>query len=205
MGQIVFSQCNLDFHARIGIVAKHLNDAAHRLHMTLWLFYDLDDHDLAWFRATICPRRYQNVLTDPAILWRHHPDTVLIQKAADYLQIGPLEHFDNVPLAPAARADSTFARDHPVSVQYLCHFTGMQEQVFPFAIAYEKSETIGVALHPPLHKVEFVNDAYCILAIAHDLPVTLHGPQAAIEGLNLMGCNGKQFCHLAHFHRDSLF
>ena len=49
-----------------------------------------------------------------------------------------------MPLAPAARVDAAFARDHAITVQHLGHFTRVQEQVLAVAITLIAGGLIGV-------------------------------------------------------------
>ena len=204
VGQIMLSQRDLDFHSRIGVVAKHLDDAPDRLRVALRLLDDFGDHDLAGLCTAVCACRYQNVLADAAIFRRDDTDSVFVQEASDHFRIGALENFDDMPLAPATRIDAAFARDHTIAVQHLGHFARVQEQVLALAVTHQEAEPVRMALHPAFDQIEFVDHANRILAIAHDLTVALHRAQAALERLGLMRRDGKQLRHQVHRHRNAL-
>ncbi len=172
--------------------------------MALRLLDDLDDHDLAGFCAAVCAGRNQNVLADAAVLGCHDTDAMLVEEAADHPDIRAFEHFDDMSFAPPARIDAAFARDHAVAVQHLGHFTRVQEQILAFAVSHQEAEAVGMALHPALDQIEFVDHANRVLAIAHDLAIAFHCGQTALEGFGFMRRDGKQLRHLVHRDRHAL-
>ena len=103
--QIVLAQRDLDLHAGVGVAAQHLDDARDRLALRRGLLHDLDDDDVAGFRAAAFVRRHQQVLVDAAILGDDERDAALVVEAADDGLVRPRQHVDDLPLGPAAPVD----------------------------------------------------------------------------------------------------
>ncbi len=72
---------DLDFHARIGVIAQHLDHARHRFGILRRLCDQLHSDDLARFGASIKAGFDQDVLVD-ALVFRHHEQHAVLDEQA---------------------------------------------------------------------------------------------------------------------------
>ena len=199
--QVVLAQGNLDLHAGVGIVAKHLDDAADGLRRARGLFDEFDGDDLAWLGLLAPACGDQDVLRQATVLGRddHHP--MLADHAANDTAVGALEHADHL----AFRATTTIlARDadhDAVAVQHGAHFLWPQEDVRASVVTPHKAEAVGVALDAALDQIGLGRQQIGIAAVMHDLAIAHHGAQAALEVLVLVGLNVQRRNQLIKPHR----
>ncbi|EXI77175.1 MAG: hypothetical protein AW12_03137 [Candidatus Accumulibacter sp. BA-94] len=180
-GQRVLAQRDLDLHSRIGVVAEHLDDASDRFGMTVGLLDDLDRHHRTGTGAGRLFRCNQDILVDPPVLGHHQRDAVLDEDAADDAAVGPLEHFDDDALAASASVDADDAHQSPVAMQHLRHLPRFERQILAAVIGNEKAVAVRVSLDPARNEAGALRQQVALLAVAQQLALTLHRPQAAQE------------------------
>jgi hypothetical protein len=108
------SQCNFDFHARIGVVAEHFDQTAYRLRMLARLFDQFNHHHLSRLHlerllCALLGRCQQYVLADALVLGDHEAHAVLLDDAPDHVLVGTFGDFDDL----AFRTPLAIDADHP--------------------------------------------------------------------------------------------
>jgi hypothetical protein len=76
MRHAVLAHGDLDLHAGIVDIAKHLDHAAHRLHVAIRPFHQFDADHLPHARLALGLGRNQDVLADALVFRRHHQHAV---------------------------------------------------------------------------------------------------------------------------------
>ena len=106
--QIVLAQRDLDFHARIGVVAEHLHDLRQRFAVHRRLLDQLGDDDLPGLRLAAHVGRNEDVLADALVLRDEVPDAVVFVDAADDFAVGALRAHrrSRLPVGRACRCRS---------------------------------------------------------------------------------------------------
>ncbi len=196
--QVVLAQRDLDLHARIGVIAEDLQHAPDRLGILRRLLDDLRDHHLSGLRAFQAVRHEQDVLADALVLRDHERHVVLDEEPPDHLLVGALEHFHDGSLVAPAAIDPGDASEHDVAVQDLVHLLRAQEKiVFLAGLGAQEPEAVGMADHLALDEPRLVGDEDRAAPVAHDLPFALHGTQAPLEALALLGARDAEQAHEA--------
>ncbi len=185
MGQIVLAQRDLDFHARVGVVAENLHHARHRFAMSRRLLDELGDHDLAGLRPGPHVRRHEDVLADALVLGHEVPDAAILVDAADDLPIRALDDIDDRALGTTALVDADHAHGRAIAMQRLVHFLRAEEHVRAAVVGDQKTESVRMTLHLAGDQVELGDDAELTLAVGHQLSLARHRGQAALERLAL--------------------
>ena len=100
--QIVLPERDLDLHARIGVVAEHLDHACDRLHVLRRLNHHLDGHDLPGRGAGALAGRNEEIAAD-ALVFRHDDQhAMLVADAADDAPLDALDHFHDLAFGTPA-------------------------------------------------------------------------------------------------------
>src|SRR4051812_511567 len=105
----MLAQRDLDFHARVGIVAQNFDYAGDGLRMTCGLRDDLGNDDLPGLRRVRIARRHEKLLADAPVLRHHEEDALLVAQTADDAMVDMLEHLDDFGLRAAAAIESNLA------------------------------------------------------------------------------------------------
>jgi len=87
--------------------------------------------------------------------------------------------------AAAALIETRDARDRAVAVQYQTHFTRAEKQIIATLVGHQKAEAFVMADHPAGHHVHAVDQGVQAAPVLEQLPVTLHRPQPAAEGVEV--------------------
>ena len=193
IGQVMLAQCDLDLHARIGIIAQYLDDAADRLRVLVGVLHDLQHHHLPYLGCTGLAGSDQDVLGDAAVLGHDELNAVLFIQAADHAVVGAFQHLDDLALGPPAPVHAALPHHHDVAVQHLVHLLLAEEHVRATIFRDQEAESVRVALHLTLDQVELVHHADRALAVAHDLAVALHCAQAARKQVFFIRFDVQQF------------
>ncbi len=78
--------CQLNFHARRHMIAKHLNHPPHRQTIFIGLLGNLRHNDLTVGSAAIGAKRNHDVLSDAGVFRTYKLHTILIEKATCQLR-----------------------------------------------------------------------------------------------------------------------
>ena len=124
MRQRVFAQCDFDFHARIAIVAKHLNHTRHRLTVPLRLFNQLNGDHLPRLGVTRLARRHHELLTDAFVFGHHKIHAMPVLQATDVLRFGARQNLGDFPFRASASIHAGNTRHYSVAMQHFTHFVG---------------------------------------------------------------------------------
>ena len=102
-------QGDLNFHARIRVVAEDLDHLADRLSLPGRLLNDLDHHHLSSYGLELATRGNQDILADASVLGNHEQHAVLIVNAPDDTVVRAFQYLDNFAFgsATAINADNT--------------------------------------------------------------------------------------------------
>ncbi len=200
MRQIVLAQGNFDFHAGVGVVAQHLHDVTNRLGMLVGLLQDFQNHHLPGLGPAGVTGGDQNVLADAAIFCHHKQNAMLGKQSPDHALVGALQHFHDFAFRATTSIDAALPHQRHVAVQHLVHFFFAQENIGTAIVRQQKAEPIGMALHLALNQIQLFHDANGALAVAHDLPVALHGSQAAAEQVFLIRLDVEQLQQFIFIH-----
>ena len=203
VGQVVLAQRDLDLHARVGVVAEHLDDAADRLRELGRLLDQLDGDDLPGLGLLAPARSDQDVLCKAAIFGHDDHHAVLVDDAADDAAVGALQHLDQLALGTAAAVLAGDAHDDAVAVQQLAHLLGAEEDVGLTVVATQEAEAVGVTFDATLDQVDLGRQQIGITPVAHDLPVALHGAQATIEEVELVRRDVERASEFGERHRHT--
>ncbi len=183
--QVMLAQRDLDFHAGIGVAAQHLGHLPDGLVVRTRLGEDFHHHHLARLRAAGMLGRHQDVLVDAAVLRDQKTDPPFAIIAADDETVDVLQHLDDLRLAPAAPVEAGDAHQHAVAMQHTVHFLGGKVKVVAILVGHDEAEAVGMPFHPSLDEIELVGQQQQALAVDHQLGVTLHRAQAALEQVAL--------------------
>ncbi len=179
----MLAQRDLDLHAGIGVAAEDFDDARDRLALRRRLLDDLDDDDVARFRAAALVLRDEQVLIDAPVLGHDEADAALLVQPSDDGAVCAHENVDDLAFRPAAPIGAGATSRRAVAVENLVHLARPQEQVRAAVVGDEKSEPVGVTLHGSRDEVELGDDAQLAFAVHQQLTVALHRGDAAEEGV----------------------
>jgi hypothetical protein len=154
---------------------------------------------------TAPPGRDQNVLVDPPIFRYDNRDSVLQQDAANDPAVGPFQHFDDDSLTPPAAVGADDAHQRAIAMQDLGHLPGFERQVLAAVVGNQKTIAIGMALDAPGDQAGALGQDVGALAIAQQLRLALHCPQAALKRLQLGFLDIKQYAELVESDGFALF
>ncbi|MCY1418457.1 hypothetical protein D9M71_340180 [compost metagenome] len=183
MRKVVAAQRNLDFHPRRHVIAKNFDHFA--LGLAVHTRPDVDAYldELVVRGLAALARRDQHFLLDLRIVRNHSADAALFEIAADDDFMGPLDHFHQRAFAATAAVESGNPCQRTVAIEDQTHLRGAEEQVVAAVIRDKEAEAVAVARDTPADQVELVHRRVGTAAGIDELPIALHGAQAATKGL----------------------
>jgi hypothetical protein len=207
--QFMLAQRDLDFHAGIGIVAEHLDQAPDRLAVLARLLDQFDHHHLAGLRLerllrALLGRRQQDVLADALVLGRDETHAVFLDHSPHHEAVGPLRDFNDLALGTAFAIDADDPGDDLVAMQHLVHFLGGKEQVATATFRRQEAVAVRMPGHAPAHQVRLVRNQPVAAPVLHQLRFARHGAQPALERLQLEGLDVEQPGEALEFQRRPL-
>ena len=188
----MLAQRDLDLHARVAEVAEHLDDAADRLDVQPGLYNELGGDDLSGFRAARGARLDHDVVLDPAVRSGHEGDAALDVQPPDDAGVCPLDDLDDPAFAAAPAVDPRRPHEHGVPVHHLAHLARGEIQVCAAVVGDHESVPVRMRLHPSADYVDLAGDENRALAVAQDLALALHRPEATGECLPLLATHAEQ-------------
>jgi hypothetical protein len=144
--QVELAHRDLDLHARVGVMAEHLGDAADRLRVLARLRDQVDRHHLAGLGLAGLGRRHQDVVRDAPVLGREQQHAVLVVQAADDAAVRALEHFDHLADRAAAMIVAGGAHRGAVAMHELAHLRRRQEDRGAAFVGHQEAVAVGMAL-----------------------------------------------------------
>ncbi len=182
MRQLVLAQRDLDFHARVGVGAQHLDHARDGFPLRRRLLDDFDHDDIAGLGLAALLRRHQQILVDAPVFGDDERDAVLVVEAADDGAVGALEDVDDLSLGSAATVDAGLAHGDAIAVQRLVHLARIEEDVGAAVLGHQEAVAVRMTLHDAGDEIELGDDAKLALAVHQQLAVALHRRKPAGKG-----------------------
>ena len=134
--QGMFTQCDLDFHAGVAVVAQQLHHARHRLTVPRGLRDQFHGHHLPGFGAADLIRRHHEFLAD-ALVFRHHEvNAVTALQASHMVRFGTLQNLGDLAFRAAAAIHTGDARHHAIAMQHFAHFVGAEKHIRSLVITH---------------------------------------------------------------------
>ncbi len=125
--------------------------------------------------------RHQYFVLDPRILGNHVIHAARAAHAPDHMRGVALQHFDNGCLAAPAMILAGSTRQNLVTMKDLAHLAAVKVQILASFGGNQEAVTLAVRLHRAPHQVHARDRAISATAVAHQLPVALHRPQAPAQ------------------------
>jgi len=142
---------DLDFHAGVVDLAKHLGHAAHRLRIQRRRLGQLDRDHLARGRIRDRVLRHHDVLAVALVFGRDEPDAAFMQQPADDRRLPALEDLEHAPFGSTFAVVADDPRLHAIAVQHRAHLLRREVQVGLAIVSNEKTVTVAVTLHRAFH------------------------------------------------------
>ena len=184
VGNIVGADRDIDFQARVQVVAEDLDDAALGAEIAGRVVGDLGGNDLAGFGAALELRRNQDAVVDPAVVGHHEANATLFFIAADDAAGTAVQDFNHPALRASAPVQANDGDQHLVAVEYELHLPRAQVKVIALLQRNGEAVAIAVALHPAANQVHLFNQAVGAATVDHQLAIALHRPQALAQSLD---------------------
>ena len=184
----MFSQCDFDFHTRIGVVAKHFDNAPDRLRMLAGLLDDLDHDDLPGLGLDgrlLVIRWDQNVLIDPAVLGHHKSDPVLDKDTTNHAIVDVLQHLDDSPFTAPLAIEPGYPNQHAVAMQHTAHLLGIKIDIVAFLVRAQEAESVLVSFHAAGDQIGALRNDVGAFTVLQQLSLALHGSQTTTEHVEL--------------------
>ena len=201
--QLVLAQRNLNFHAGVGVVAEHFDDAPCGLRVLVRLGHDFHRHHLAGRSPHVRAGGNQNVLADAPVLGGDEGNAVRFVQAPDQARIGARDDFHDGAFRAPAPVDAARARHDAVAMQHLAHLLLGEEHVGPAVVWHEKAVTVRMPFDATRNQIELTRHQDRVLAVAHDLTFALHRAQAPAEAVHLGGLEMQQMAQVFLLHRNA--
>ena len=166
------------FHPRRHVFAQHLLDPAQRPGSPTGLFDQFDDDDLPGLSIAATVGRHDDVLIDALVVGNDEAGAALLAKPTHHGLGIALQHLDHRAFAPAPIIHPDHPHHRPITVQQLAHLPRGEKQAVAAFVGDQESVAFGMTDHPPGHQVHLADRPVAFAAIADQLPVPLHGPQA---------------------------
>jgi len=147
MRHAVFAHGDLDLHAGIVNLTKHLRHTPHWLAIQRRRLGEFHHHHLARLGRAGGPLGNQYILAIALVLWRHQPDTTFLQQTTDDGLLRSFEDFNHAPFRAAFAVKPHHADLDAVLVQHGTHFIGRQVDVRLTVITHQKAMAIAMALN----------------------------------------------------------
>ena len=200
----MLAQRNFNFHARVGIIAQNLHDAAYRLCIFARLLQNFQHHHLPGLCSDVLSWSNKDILTNTTIFRYHELNSMLLIQPPDQTLGGALQHLHYTGLAAPAPVNARFAYHDSIAMQRFMHFLGTQYQIGTAIIRNQKTKAIGMALYLALNQVKFIHHADSPLAVTHYLTIALHSTQAARKQFSFVLINTQHVAQLFFSNRHAL-
>ncbi|MNZ70202.1 hypothetical protein D3C78_885290 [compost metagenome] len=185
VGDVVAAQGNLDLHARRHVVAQHLHHLALGQAEIARPLLDLHLDELAVLGGALLAGGNQHFLLDLRIVRDHAGDPAFLEEAADQGFMGAFDDLHQRALAATAPIEAGDPRQRAVTVEHQAHLRRAEEKVVAAVVGNEEAEAVAVATDAAADQVELVDRRIGAAAGIDKLAVTLHGPEATTQGLQL--------------------
>ena len=178
---------DIDFQARVHVVAENLDNTALGPQLAGGKVGDLGRDDLAGDRLALLPGRNQYLVVDSAVFGDDIADTALLLVAADDIPVRALQHFNDLALLAPAPVDARHPHQHLVAVEDEIHLAGTEVDIL-LTRRDGDGKTIAVAmpLHLAMQQVHLVHEAVIPAPVDHQLAIALHGAQPLAQGIELL-------------------
>ena len=186
-------QGDLNFHARIRVVAEDLDHLADRLSLPGRLLNNLDHHHLPSYGLELATRGNQDILADASVLGNHEQHAVFIVNAPDDTVVRAFQYLDNLAFGPATAVNADNTRHDAIAVQGLIHLLRAEKQVRAFLVRNQETVAVRMAFDAPANKVGFVRNEVIAAAVLHDLAFTPHRAEATRKSVELLLRDIEQF------------
>ena len=147
MWHFVLAHGDLDFHARVVDLAKHLGHATHRLRVHRRGFGQLNRDDLACGRIGHRILRDQDVLPIALVLRSDQPDATFVKQAADDRRLLALDDFEHAAFGASLAVEAHDACLYAITVQHRAHFLLGEIQIGLAIVADHEAVSVAVPLH----------------------------------------------------------
>ena len=180
--QVVGADGDIRLHARGHVVPHHFQNAADGLGALGGLVRDLGDHDLALLHLAQAVAGNDDVVGQALVVRHHEADPTLPIEAPHHRAGVARQDLHHRPFQPAPGITAGDAHHGPVVVEKGAHLAGNEIDVVAALVRDQEAESVLVADDAPDDEVAPVDETEGVLAVAHELAVANHGPQAALQG-----------------------
>ena len=124
---------------------------------------------------------------DAAVVRDQEADAVLNVVFADHGLVGGLDALDEDRLVAALAVGPAFSRHDMIPVQGFSHLPRRQIQVLAAFVGAQEAVAVGMGDDAAGDQIHLVRRAVSVAAVADNLAVARHGPQAAAQRRFLLG------------------
>ena len=129
---------------------------------------------------------------------------MLDQHAADDPAVRPFEDFDDYPLAAPTAVHPDDAYEHAIAMQDLRHLPSLEKQILTTIIGDQEAVAIGMSLDAPGDQTGALGQDVRALAVAQQLCLAFHRPQATLERIDFGILDVKERAQRFETHRLAL-
>ena len=177
--QVELAHRDLDLHARIGVVAEHLGDAADRLRVLARLRDEIDGHHLPGLGLARLRRRHQDVVRDAPVFGHEEQHAVLGVQAADDAAVARARALRRLRRSARPRwsrpPTRTAARSPCMSWRISA---GGRKIELPAVVGNEEAVAVGMAFDAPGDERDALRDEQAPGAVLHHVAGALERARA---------------------------
>jgi hypothetical protein len=163
------------------VLTQHLGYTTNGLTPELRLFQYIDNHNFTGLGSAFIAGRDKYIDADPTIFRFNPTNAAIVEITTDHFLSVVFKHFGDDGFYSAAMICAALADKYDVTIETAAHLAMIEYVILATPVMNQKTKAIGMALHPTLDQIHFIDQAKGALARAQQLAIADHGNQPAAQ------------------------